>query len=130
MESNATVVVQSHSNYADTIDKLTSAIKNAGATVFASIDQAAAAKSVGLDLRPTTLIVWGNPKGGTGLMQAFPLTALDLPMKFVVWDDNGKVNIAYTRASAIGARYDVTGMDVPIAAMDKGLETLSTAASA
>jgi len=51
-------------------------------------------------------------------------------MKFVVWDYNGKVNVAYTRASAIAARYDVKGMDAPIAAMDKGLETLSAAASA
>jgi len=59
--------------YADTLARLTNALRESGNTIFASIDQAVAAASVGLTLRPTTLIVFGNPKAGTPFMHAFPL---------------------------------------------------------
>lgn len=66
------VVKVSRFSYGDTIARLLTAITDAGNTVFATIDQAAAATSAGLAMRPTTLIVFGNPKGGTPLMEAFP----------------------------------------------------------
>jgi uncharacterized protein (DUF302 family) len=100
-------------------------IASGGNTIFAEIDQAAAAGEAGLHLRPTTLIVFGNPKGGTPLMDAFPLMALDLPLKLVVWEGSDGVEIAYVPMSEIAARYGVTGMEERIAAMDAALERLT-----
>jgi len=120
-------VKTSRLSYPETVAALTTAITGAGNTVFATIDQAAAAAKVGLTLRPTTLIVFGNPKGGTGLMAAFPLAALDLPLKLLVWEDGGAVKVAYTPMSVIAARYAVTGMDPLLANMDHALDTLSGA---
>jgi uncharacterized protein (DUF302 family) len=96
-----------------------------GNTIFATIDQSAAAAGAGLTLRPTSLIVFGNPKGGTPLMDAFPLVALDLPLKLLVWEENGSVNVAYTPMAEIAARYNVTSMDAPIGAMDHALDALT-----
>ncbi|MGA8324523.1 MAG: DUF302 domain-containing protein [Candidatus Cybelea sp.] len=114
-------------SYSETLAKLTKAMTDAGNTIFATIDQAAAAAGVGLTLRPTTLIVFGNPKGGTPLMEAFPLVGLDLPLKVMVWEENGNVSVAYEPMSVIAARYGVTGMDARIAAMDHALDGVTNA---
>jgi uncharacterized protein (DUF302 family) len=116
---------RSRLSYADTLAALEKAIAAAGNTTFAIIDQSAAAEGAGMTLRPTTLILFGNPKGGTPLMEAFPLVALELPLKLLVWEDNGDVTVAYPALSEIAARYDVTGMDDRIAAMDRALDTLT-----
>ncbi len=97
--------------YSETIERLSKAITDAGNTIFATIDQAAAANRAGLSLRPTALIIFGNPKGGTPLMDAFPLVALELPLKLLVWQDDDGVKIAYVTMSEIAARYGATGMD-------------------
>ncbi len=112
-------------SYPQTVATLSGAITKAGNTIFATIDQAAAAAGVGLTLRPTMLIVFGNPKGGTGLMAAFPLAALDLPLKLLVWEDDGVVKVAYVPASVLAERYGVIGMDALIANMDHALDTLT-----
>jgi uncharacterized protein (DUF302 family) len=116
---------RSRYSYSDTVTKLSKAIADGGNTVFATIDQAAAATAAGLTLRPTTLIIFGNPKSGTPLMDAFPLVALELPLKLLVWQESGNVNIAYVPMSEIAARCGVTGMDARIAAMDRAIEGLS-----
>ncbi|HLY01514.1 MAG TPA: DUF302 domain-containing protein [Candidatus Cybelea sp.] len=116
---------QSRYSYSETIERLSKAISDGGNAIFATIDQAAAAKTVGLFLRPTTLIIFGNPKGGTPLMEAFPLVALDLPLKLLVWDEGGNVSVSYVAMSEIAARYGVAGMDERIAAMDRGIDTLT-----
>jgi uncharacterized protein (DUF302 family) len=118
------MVKQSRLSYAQTVAALSQAIADSGNTIFATIDQAAAAKSAGLSLRPTTLLIFGNPKGGTLLMDAFPLTALDLPLKLLVWEDGAAVNVAYTPASEIALRYGVPADDPRIAAMDHALTAL------
>ena len=112
-------------SYGETIARLTNALKESGNTIFAAIDQAAAAASVGLTLRPTTLIIFGNPKAGTPFMHASPLTGLDLPLKFLVWEENGTVSVAYETMSEIAKRYGVTGLDERIATIDAALEKLS-----
>jgi uncharacterized protein (DUF302 family) len=112
--------------HSETVARLSKAIADAGNTIFATIDQAQAAMTVGLTLRPTTLIVFGNPKGGTPLMDAFPLVALELPLKLVVWDEDGTVSVAYVPMSEIAARYGVAGMDERIAAMDRALDALTS----
>lgn len=115
--------------FAETVAHLSAAIADAGNIVFATIDQSAAARAAGLALRPTTLIVFGNPRGGTPLMDEFPLVALDLPLKIVVWEEDGGVNVTYEPVSEIAARYQVAGMDARIAAMDAALEALTAGLS-
>jgi uncharacterized protein (DUF302 family) len=110
--------------YWETIERLSKAITDEGNTIFATIDQAAAAKTVGLPLRPTTLIIFGNPKGGTPLMDAFPLVGVELPLKLLVWEEDGNVSVAYVTMSEIAARYGVAGMDERIAAMDRAVDAL------
>jgi len=77
-----------------------------------------------MSLRPTTLLIFGNPKGGTLLMDAFPLSALDLPLKLLVWEESDTVDVAYTPANVLAARYGVAGKDALIAALDHALETV------
>jgi uncharacterized protein (DUF302 family) len=124
------MITQSRYGYTETVARLSRAILDGGNTIFATIDQSAAATSAGLSLRPTSLLVFGNPRGGTPLMQAFPLVALELPLKLLVWEENGSTRVAYVSMAEIAARYRVTGMDPRIAAMDGALESLVTAVAA
>lgn len=121
------MTIQSRHSYSDTIGFLSKAIAGAGNTVFAIVDQSAAAADVGLTLRPTSLIVFGNPKGGTPLMDAFPLMALELPLKLLVWEQHGTVSVAFVPMSETAARYGVTGMEERVAAMDRALHGLANA---
>ena len=84
---------------AETADRLEAGLRQAGATVFARIDYAQSAHDAGLALNPTVLILFGNPKAGTPLMAQSPSIGIDLPLKFIVWQDgSGKVFIAYNSA--------------------------------
>jgi uncharacterized protein (DUF302 family) len=121
------VVSSTRYPYDDTVARLRKAITDTGNNLFADLDQSVAAQSVGLTLRPTRLLVFGNPRGGTPLMDAFPLIALDLPLKLLVWEENAKVKVAYTQAAVLAERYDVTGKDAQIAAMDRTLEAVVAA---
>jgi uncharacterized protein (DUF302 family) len=116
--------LKSRYDFAGTVELLQNTVKDAGNTVFAVIDQAAAAESVGLQLRPTTLIVFGNPKGGTPLMEAFPRIALELPLKILIWQESGAVSVAYTPMSEIAARYGIDLHDSRIDAMDRAIAAL------
>jgi len=120
----AMVTKRSRCAFPNTVETLESAIKGAGNTVFATIDQSAAAASAGTTLRPTTLILFGNPMAGTPVMDAFPLVALELPFKLLVWEENGTVTVAYVTMSEIAAKCGVTGMEPRIAAMDDAIATL------
>ena len=119
------MVKQSRYPYAETVAKLSAAIEAGGNTIFATVDQSAAAESAGLTLRPTTLILFGNPKAGTPLMDCFPLVGLELPLKLLVWEDDGAVRIAYAPMSEVAARYGIAGMDDRIDAMDRALDVLA-----
>jgi uncharacterized protein (DUF302 family) len=78
-----------------------------GITLFAVVDHSGAAESVGLTLRDTKVVVFGNPKGGTPVMEAVPLAALDLPLKILVWDDEGTTKVSYLDPHALSTRYDL-----------------------
>lgn len=119
------IIVPSSYSFDETVSRLRAAIEAAGNTVFATIDQAAAAATVGLALRPTTLIVFGNPKAGTALMQRCPPIALDLPLKIAVWDEASAVSVAYTAMSELAVRYGVTAMDAVVNAIDANLRALA-----
>jgi len=114
----------------ETLDRLTAALKDKGITPVARVDHAAAAKAAGLDLRPTEVLFFGNPKLGTPLMQANRRVGIDLPMRVLAWeDDAGKVWIGYARPETLKARYKIEGRDEVFKAMAGALEAFTSAAA-
>lgn len=92
----------------ETMDRLEKAVRAASLTVFTRIDHAQGAESVGMQLRPSQLLIFGNPKLGTRLMQQNPRIGIDLPLKALVWeDDGGAVWLAYTDPDALFERFSV-----------------------
>lgn len=119
------MTLKSRHSYSDTVALLQQSMTAGGNRIFCTIDQAAAAADVGMKLRPTTLILFGNPKGGTPLMEAFPEVALELPLKILIWEDAATVCVSYTPASEIAARYQILGMDARIDTMDRALAAIA-----
>jgi uncharacterized protein (DUF302 family) len=97
----------SRRSVADTVSAFTSILAAKGVKLFAVIDQSAEASQAGLSLRETTLVIFGSPKAGTPVMAAAPLAALDLPLKILVWSDDGQTKVSYTSPAALGARYQL-----------------------
>jgi uncharacterized protein (DUF302 family) len=98
--------VPSVHNVKDTIDRLESDVKSKGMTVFARVDHAAGAKAVDMALRPTELLIFGNAKGGTPLMQASQTIGIDLPLKALAWEDaDGKVWLSYNEPAWLATRH-------------------------
>ena len=92
-----------------TMDRLEEAVKAGGMSVFARIDHAAAAAQAGLSLRPTELLIFGNAKAGTPLMQASQTIGIDLPLKVLVWTDaNGKVWLSYNEPDWLAKRHGLS----------------------
>jgi uncharacterized protein (DUF302 family) len=79
-----------------------------GIKLFAVVDHSGEAKRAGLDLRDTKLVIFGSPKGGTPVMVAAPLAALDLPLKVLVWADGDQTKVSYTAPSRLAARYQLS----------------------
>jgi uncharacterized protein (DUF302 family) len=92
----------------ETVSRLTGILSAKGLKVFAVIDQAAEARQAGLELRETVLVVFGNPAAGTPVMAAAPLSALDLPLKVLIWADGGQTKVSYFGPAALAARYDLS----------------------
>jgi uncharacterized protein (DUF302 family) len=98
-------VISRHSAH-DTAERLIAAVEKRGLTVFARIDHAAGAASAGQSLRPTEVVIFGNPKGGTPLMQDQQIIGIDLPLKVLVWEDaDGKVYATYYRTHWLAEHY-------------------------
>jgi uncharacterized protein (DUF302 family) len=98
----------------DAVARIERAVTAAGMKVFARIDQAAEARSVGLAMRPAVVLLFGNPKGGTPLMVARPTVAIDLPLKALVWEDErGATWLTYNTPALLVRRH---GVDVALAA--------------
>jgi uncharacterized protein (DUF302 family) len=103
-------VVTKPSKYSvsETIDRIERAVTTKGMKIFARIDHGGEAKNVGLEMRPTQLLIFGNPKGGTALMVARPTAAIDLPMKALAWEDkDGKVWLTYNSPELLKDRHGV-----------------------
>jgi uncharacterized protein (DUF302 family) len=109
---------------ADTVTRLTGILAAKGMKVFAVIDQSAAASEVGLTLRETTLVIFGSPAGGTPVMDAVPLAALDLPLKVLIWADGDQAKVTYYSPAALAARY---GLSADLAARLAGIDPLTDA---
>ena len=110
MNVNGLTSVPSAHSAKETIDRLESQVKSLGMAVFARIDHAAGAKEAGLPLRPTELLIFGNAKGGTPLMQAAQTIGIDLPLKALAWEDaDGKVWLSYNEPSWLAERHGLSG---------------------
>jgi uncharacterized protein (DUF302 family) len=90
---------------AETVEKFLAILRSKGLKLFAVIDQRAEARSVGLDLRETVLIIFGNPVSGTPVMQSTPLAALELPLKLLIWADGAQTSVSYAATDSLMARY-------------------------
>jgi uncharacterized protein (DUF302 family) len=109
----------------ETVKRLLAGITGRGMTVFATIDQRAAARGVGLDLRETVLIIFGSPVGGTPVMDAVPLAALDLPLKVLVWAEDGGTRVSYLTPAALAARYGLpASLAAPLAGIDQLVDSV------
>lgn len=115
----------------ETVARLSAAIEKAGAKVFAQVDHSGGAQSVGLELAPTKLVIFGNPKVGTLVMQADPAAGLDLPLRVIVYQAaDGKTHLAYRPAAQFATDHAVPA-DLPVLGKISGaLDKLTSAAIA
>ena len=100
------VDVASHHSVDETVDRLEGILQARGIKLFALVDHSGEAEKAGLHMPPTRLLIFGNPKAGTPLMLAAPTTAIDLPLKILVWEDaQGKVWISYNSPAYLQERH-------------------------
>jgi len=112
-ESGITRIISQHA-VTTTIERLESLLKERGVMVFARIDFSGDAARAGLTMRPEQMLIFGNPKAGTPLMQSVPAVGLDLPLKALVWQDaSGKTQVAYNDPQYINRRH---GLDAAFTA--------------
>jgi len=122
MSDSGLITVQSAHDFSTTLERLVGAIEQKGIKIFARIDHAAGATSVGLPLWPTTLVIFGNPAAGTPLMQAAQTAGIDLPLKALVWQDaDGTVKLTYNDPSWIAARHKLGAAAQAVTAMSAAL---------
>ena len=114
----------SRESVAATVAKLTGMITAKGMRLFAVIDQAAEARQAGLTLRETVLVIFGSPQAGTPVMAASPLAALDLPLKVLIWADEGQTKVSYYAPAALAASHHLTA---DLAASLSGINVLTDA---
>ncbi len=113
-----------------TADRLAAEVTAKGMTVFARIDHAAGANEVGMALRPTEVLIFGNARGGTPLMQAEQTIGIDLPLKALVWEDaDGKVWLTYNDPGWIAQRHGAAGVAEVTSRLAAALDGLASAAT-
>jgi len=110
MTQNSTGVasIQSPHSVSDTLSRLKAFIASKGVTLFAHVDHTAGARQVGLQMQEAHVLIFGNPKGGTPLMVARPLVALDLPLKVLIWEDaDKKAWVSYDTPEFLAQRHGI-----------------------
>lgn len=124
------VVKPSQYSVSETIDRLQAALEGKGLTIFARIDHEAGAASAGLDLAPTEILIFGNPKLGTPLMTSSPTTAIDLPQKALAYQEtDGQVYLAYNDIGYLVARHGITERDEVVGKIRGALGKFTDAAT-
>lgn len=131
MAAEGLTTVKSGYDPKETMDRLEADVRAKGLTVFARIDHTAGATAVGLTLRPTELMIFGNARGGTPLMQAAQTIGIDLPLKALVWQDaSGDTWLSYNDPSWLAKRHGLgPQVAVPINALTAALASLAKAAT-
>jgi uncharacterized protein (DUF302 family) len=107
-----------------TVSRLAALVESKGMKMFAVIDHSGEAARVGLALRETRVVIFGSPQAGTPVMRALPLVALDLPLRILIWDDEGQTKVSYTAPRTLASRY---GVDAALAANLAGIDALTDA---
>ena len=132
MAADGLITIKSSFGPEDTMKRLEAEVKSKGLTVFAHVDHAAGASAVGLNLRPTDLIIFGNAKGGTPLMQQAQTVGIDLPLKALVWqDEQGVTWISYNDPAYLAGRHGVgEPAKAAIVAMTAALHAITTKVTA
>jgi uncharacterized protein (DUF302 family) len=127
MAADGMISVASSYGPKETMDRLMTEVTAQGLTIFARIDHSASAAQVGLPLRPAELLILGNAKAGTPLMQANQEVGIDLPLKMLVWEDEaGKTWLSYNDPRWIAKRHELgSDMDQTIDAMVVGLSAIA-----
>lgn len=122
------ITIASRYGVSETLDRLTTALTGAGLLVFARIDHARNARDIGLDLRPTELLIFGNPRGGTPLMQDKQTAGIDLPVKALAWEDErGTVWLTYNEAAWLATRHALGSASAEaIKAIEVGMAALAS----
>lgn len=125
------VVVESANEVSETIDRLEAALAENGLTVVARVDHAANAEGAGEELRPTQLLIFGNPALGTGLMQSAQTAGIDLPQKFLAWEaEDGRVYLAYNDPAYVVDRHGIDDRDEIVGQITDALAMLAAGATA
>ena len=132
MSAAGLITTPSPHSVKETIDRLSDAATAAGLGIFARIDHRQGAEEVGMALRPTELLIFGGPRGGTPLMQDRQSIGIDLPLKALAWqDDDGRVWLAYNDPAWLAARHGLSpDADAGVTSIAKGLASLTAAATA
>jgi uncharacterized protein (DUF302 family) len=132
MADNGLITVRSNVSVAQTVTRLITAVTSKGMTIFAVVDHGDGAAIAGMSLRPTQLVMFGNPKGGTPLMQENQTAGIDLPLKALAWEDaNGKVWLSYNDPAWIAQRHGLGAASAAaVTAMAMGLAAIVTEATA
>lgn len=127
MADEGLVAVISNHSAKETIERLIAALKVRNLTVFARIDHAAGAAAAGFALHPTEVVIFGNAKGGTALMQDQQTSGIDLPLKVLVWeDDGGTTHLAYNDPQWIAVRHGLGAASAPaVKALAAALSTIA-----
>jgi len=124
------VNVQSAYDVDTTADRLEQALQAKGMTIFARIDHAKSAQQVEMDLRPTELVIFGNPKVGTLLMQGSQSVAIDLPQKALIWqDESGQVWLSYNDPQYLVDRHGIEDSEEAVTKISQALRNVSQAAT-
>ncbi|MEE8424057.1 MAG: DUF302 domain-containing protein [Thermodesulfobacteriota bacterium] len=127
---NGLIAIKSSHSVKKTVDRLESVLKEKGMTVFTRVNHTDGAEKVGLELRPTELLIFGNPKVGTPLMQCSQSAAIDLPQKALVYEDQeGQVWLTYNDPHYLANRHKITGCDEVIKKIENALKNFSNAAT-
>jgi uncharacterized protein (DUF302 family) len=131
MSDDGLVTLRSAHSVPETIDRLVSTVTSRGMTVFAQIDHAANAAQVGMELRPTRLLIFGNPVGGTPLMQDRQTAGIDLPLRALAWEDaSAAVWLTYEDPRWLAARHGLGAASArAVAAVEAGLAAVTRAAA-
>jgi uncharacterized protein (DUF302 family) len=131
MSEDGLVTIASNYSVEENLDRLEVDLKAKNITVFVRIDHAAGAASVAMPLRPTELLIFGNPKSGTPLMQSNQTIGIDLPLKVLAWQDaGGKVWLTYTDPRWLARRHRLgSATDASVAALATVLANLVKAAT-
>ena len=132
MAADGLISLSSSHGPKDTMDRLAAEITARGMTVFARVDHAAGAAEAGLPLRPTELLIFGNAKGGTPLMQSDQTIGIDLPLKALVWQDaSGRTWLSYNDPGWLAKRHGLGAeIDPAVKAMAAALNAIATKATA